>query len=136
MKKAKILAIITVIAIVVAPAALLWSCKDGDGENTLGEGATSFKLEITDKNGKTETYTVKTDEATVGGALIKIGFLPEGSTYVETLNGITADFAVDEGWWKFSVDGKSSDSGVFDVEVKKNAVYSFVYSTGMDGLED
>ena len=43
-----------------------------DGE-TIGEGASEFQLVITDAEGQSIQVTVKTDEATVGDALVNLG---------------------------------------------------------------
>ena len=45
-----------------------------DGE-TIGEGSTEFPLTITDADGASIAVTVKTDEATVGEALVKLGLI-------------------------------------------------------------
>lgn len=140
MKKTRILAFMLII-VLIAASAIIYSCKKDDsgdgGENVLGKGATSFKLEITDNNGESKTFTIKTDEKTVGDALIHedVKLIPAESKdtgYFDTLNGIKADFSVDEGWWKVLVNGEEAQIGVFDIEVEKDATYSFEYTKGFD----
>ena len=127
-KKTKIMAFILTIALIALPAIFLWSCGETEDKATLGSGATSFKLEITGKDGNTETYTVKTDEKTVGEALVKIGFIAEGETYFETLNGVTASYDADKSYWSFYIDGEYASVGAFDAEVKADGVYKFEYT--------
>ena len=134
-KQTRILAVILII-VLIAASAMLYSCEKDEGE-VLGSGKTSFKLEITDNNGKTETFTVKTDEKILGDALIAIDFLTpdtKDAGYFDTLNGVKADWEVDEGWWGFYADGEMVSFGVFDAqaEINKNSVYSFKYEIGFD----
>ena len=134
MKKTKILAFILII-VMIAASAMFIACKKDEGgskdENVLGTGATSFKLEITGLDGETKTFTVKTDEATVGDALIKINYIPANSKdagYFETLNGVKTDYMADGSYWAFYVNGEYwLSGGAFDVNVEKDAVYSFKY---------
>jgi len=132
MKKTRFTALILCIMLIAASAAILWSC--GDDENTLGRGSMSFKLEIIDNNGSTKTYTVKTNEKTVGDALMKVGILIEDG-YIETVDGIKADWDVDEGWWGFYANGEFSMIGVFDLEPEKDAAYLFKYEKGMGEMD-
>jgi hypothetical protein len=133
MKKTRILAF-TLVILLLAGAATLFSCKDKEDENTLGSGKTSFTLKITDKEGEIKNYTVKTDEKTVGDALIKIGYIPAESKdagYFETLNGVSGETDEDGNiwYWSFDVNGEVQMVGVFDVEVKEKDVYGFTYIT-------
>ena len=52
---------------------------------TLGEGAHSFTLEITDADGKTITATINTDEETVGAALLKLNIVQGRGQRVRTV---------------------------------------------------
>ena len=129
MKKTRILAFILFIALIAA-SAMLCSCEKDEGE-VLGSGKTSFKLEITNKAGDTKTYTIKTDEKTLEDALLKVE-LTKDTGLITTLDGITVDQDTDESWWKFLVNGEESYLGVAEVEIEKNAVYSFEYTIGFD----
>ena len=83
---------------------------------TLGEGAHSFTLEITDADGKTITATINTDEETVGAALLKLNIIQGENSdyglYVKTVNGITADYDKDQTYWSFYIDGEYAQTGV------------------------
>ena len=129
MKKTRILAIILFIAIIMTSAMALYSCAD---KNTLGKGATSFKLEITDKDGKTETYTIKTDEKTVGDALkhtdVKLLTADASASGFDTVNGMKADYTADGAYWEFFIDGVSATDSAFNTDVVKDAKYAFKYT--------
>lgn len=94
---------------------------------TLGEGAHSFTLEITDADGKTITATINTDEETVGAALLKLNIVQgedsEYGLYVKTVNGITADYDKDRTYWSFYIDGEYAQTGVDMTAVNDGSTY-------------
>ena len=94
---------------------------------TLGEGAHSFTLEITDADGKTITATIHTDAETVGEALSKLEIVQgedsEFGLYIKTVNGITADYDVDQTYWAFYIDGEYAQTSVDMTAVNDGSVY-------------
>ena len=100
-----------------------------DGK-TYGEGATAFTFAVTDLDGNTVTVTVKTDEETVGAALVALNMV-SGSTseyglMVDTVNGITLDYNKDGKYWAFYINGEYASTGVDSTPVDADATYSFV----------
>lgn len=100
----------------------------------LGDGSTSFKLVITDADGKTSTYTVNTDKKTVGDALLAVemisGTESEYGLMVDTVDGIKADYNKDGAYWAFYIDGEYAQTGVSETDVVAGSEYSFVYTKG------
>ena len=100
-------------------------CKDGD---TIGKGATSFKLEIVPKDASAVNITVKTDESTVGAALLAneiiAGDDSEYGLYVKCVNGVTADFDVDGTYWAFYINGEYAMTGVDSTDIEDGAAYA------------
>ena len=96
---------------------------------TIGSGATSFKLEIVDANKNQVDLTVKTDEATVGAALLKLEVIAGDTTdyglYVKCVNGTVADYDVDQTYWAFYINGEYAMTGVSDTNVEAGATYEF-----------
>ena len=72
-----------------------------------GEGKTTFNFEVTDLEGKTTKFLVKTNKTIVGDALQEVGLIEgeEGAygLYVKTVNGITADWDKDQTYWAFYI---------------------------------
>lgn len=101
----------------------------GQGNNERGTGATVFTFEVTDKDGDTETFTIRTDKKTVGEALLAVGLIAgeEGAygLYVKTVNGITADYDKDGTYWAFYANGAYATSGVDQTAVTAGATYAF-----------
>ena len=93
----------------------------------LGEGAHSFTLEITDADGKTITATIHTDAETVGEALSNLEIVQgedsEFGLYIKTVNGITADYDVDQTYWAFYIDGEYAQTSVDMTAVNDGSVY-------------
>ena len=102
----------------------------GEGEKTvLGEGATVFDFKRTDKDGNTKAFEIHTDEATVGDALLKLelieGEVGEYGLYVKTVDGILADYDVDQTYWAFYINGEYAMTGVDATNVEAGATYEF-----------
>ena len=62
------------------------------------------------------TFTIHTDKETVGAALIEHNLI-EGDAgayglYIKKVNGILADYDVDQSWWGFYKNGEMMMTGV------------------------
>ncbi len=99
-----------------------------DGSD-LGEGNIEFTLTVTDKDGAESSFTVHTDKENVGEALTEIGIIAgeEGDygLYVKTVNGVTADYDVDQTYWAFYINGEYASTGVDSTPVTAGDTYSF-----------
>ena len=114
-------------AVETAPSVL----QDGDA---LGTGKTAFTLVIVDKEGATTTVDVRTDEATVGAALLAhniiAGETSDYGLYVKTVNGITADYDTDKTYWGFYIDGEYAMTGVDATEIVAGTTYTLRVEQG------
>lgn len=133
----KLLSLGLILVLIATMALTFTACKDektpvstapvSDGA-TLGEGATSFALEIVDKEGNKVSATIKTDETTVGDALIALNVIAgeEGDygLYVKTVNNLTLDYDTDGYYWAFYVNGEYAMTGVDATEIDSGAVYA------------
>ncbi|MBQ2252370.1 MAG: DUF4430 domain-containing protein [Clostridia bacterium] len=99
-----------------------------------GEGQKSFSFAVVDGNGKETLYTVKTDQTTVGDALLELGLIEgdesEYGLYVKKVDGIAAAFEVDGTYWAFYVDGEYALSGVDTTEIVEGSSYAFKVEKG------
>ena len=108
---------------------------DGAIENgaTIGTGAKTFTVEVTDADGKVTSFTVKSDEKTVGAALLALNVIAGDESqyglYVKTVNGITADEANQE-WWCLTKGGEAVMTGVDTTPVEDGAAYEFTLTVG------
>ncbi|MBO4988124.1 MAG: DUF4430 domain-containing protein [Lachnospiraceae bacterium] len=97
--------------------------------NVLGEGQTKFAFVVVDKDGNETNFEIHTDKATVGEALLELeliaGETSEYGLYVKTVNGITADYDVDQTYWAFYVNDEYAMSGADTTAIEEGATYSF-----------
>ncbi|MBE6632219.1 MAG: DUF4430 domain-containing protein [Ruminococcaceae bacterium] len=103
--------------------------KTEDSVTELGEGDKSFSFTVTDTEGKKTEFLIKTDEKTVGDALIKLELISgdEGDygLYVKTVNGTTLDYDKDGKYWAFYINGEYGMTGVDLTEIENGASYEF-----------
>ena len=114
-----------------ADKAGIWANAVYTENTTLGEGAKTVTLDVTIED-KTVTFTVKTDADTVGAALLDNGIItgedgPYG-LYIKSVNGVVADYDIDQSYWAFYIDGEYAMSGVDTTEIAEGATYSLVYT--------
>ena len=109
----------------------LWENATYLDDQTLGSGAKTLTVEVTAEE-KTVTFTVKTDKETVGEALLDAGLIEgEMSTYgiyIKKVNGITADFDVDQTYWAFYINGEPSMNGADQTPIEEGAIYRLAHA--------
>lgn len=135
----KIFSLLLCMMLIVAMAVCTTGCKEKGSETTtsettpevtvLGEGQKEFDFTVVDKEGKETEFEIHTDKETVGDALLEQKLIEgeEGDygLYVTTVNGITADFEVDQTYWAFYINGEYAQSGVDTTKIIVGDSYSF-----------
>ncbi len=100
---------------------------DPDGPIVIGEGETSFALTVTDLDGLSATFEIRTNKTTVGEALLEHGVIEgeEGpyGLYVTAVNCVTLDYDTDGAYWAFYVNGEYATSGVDATPIETGASY-------------
>lgn len=95
--------------------------NDGNTPALRGEGKTAFFLTVTDLDGTQTKFEVRTDEETLADALTKVGLVSgedsQYGLYIKVVNGITADYDVDQTYWSLLVNGEVSSVGASSVTV-------------------
>lgn len=95
----------------------------------LGEGDTEFLFTVVDKDGSETRFEIHTDKEIVGEALTELGLIAgeesEYGLYVETVNGITADYDTDGVYWAFYINDEYALSGVDSTAITEGDVYAF-----------
>lgn len=132
--KNKLFASVLCMVLIVAMALSMTACtnnnasEDANAEQVQAVSK-SFTFEVVDKDGNIETFDITTDKVTVGEALLAEGLIvgEEGQygLYVTEVNGIVADYNVDQTYWAFYVDGAYANSGVDTTDVVDGSTYSF-----------
>jgi len=109
----------------------LWKDATYQENASFGNGKTTVEVEVKAAD-KSVTFTVKTDKATLGDALIEHG-LVEGDQgdyglYIKKVNGITADYDVDQSYWGLYKNGEALMTGADSTEIKDGEHYELVYT--------
>lgn len=109
----------------------LWADADYVEDTTFGSGAKTVVVEV--KVGEESvTFTIKTDKTILGEALIEHNLIAgeEGpyGLYIKQVNGITADYDIDQSYWGFYKNGEYMMSGVDTTEISDGEHYELVYS--------
>ena len=109
----------------------LWDSATYQDDAELGEGGKTLIVEVLAEDKKI-TFTIHTDEDTVGEALLEHGLLEgeEGpyGLYVKKVNGILADFDKNQSYWAFYINGEYAMTGVDGTEIEEGAIYKLAYT--------
>ncbi len=102
-------------------------------DKEIGEGSKTITV-IVEAQGKSVTFTIHTDKNTVGDALSEYGLLEgeEGpyGLYVKKVNGILADYDVDQTYWAFYINDDYAMTGVDVTDLIDGGVYKLVLEKG------
>lgn len=95
-------------------------------DTELGEGAKTLVVEVK-ADDRQVTFTIHTDKTTVGEAMQEHGLL-EGEVgdyglYVKKVNGILADYDVDQTYWGFYINGEYAMTGVDSTNIEEGVTY-------------
>ena len=91
----------------------------------------SVTVLVVDKDGNTETFNLKTNKTSLADALVEEGIIEYASDgFYTTVNGITADFSKDGGWWCVTKDGKMTTKGMNDLKLADGDKYEITYTIG------
>ena len=95
---------------------------------TVGEGKTAFTVEVVQMDGTSIKFTVNTDKATVGEALLDLGIVAGDTTeyglYIKTVNGVTLDYDADGAYWAFYINGEYASTGVDSTNIEAGVTYT------------
>jgi hypothetical protein len=96
--------------------------------SVIGEGTKELYLEVVYADGKADYFLVKNDAENVGDALVAAGIVEgedsEYGLYIKTVNGVTADYNVDQSYWAFYINGEYAQAGVSDTAIEEGAIYT------------
>ena len=128
-KKQKILISIGAALLVVAAvvAMLLWKGFSADPV----EGSKVIVFEVVQKDGSSEEFDIATYAEYLADALVEEGLVEYAADGLyTTIDGITADWSVDESWWCISKDGVSLNVGMNQQPIADGEHYEATYTIG------
>lgn len=104
------------------------SVSDIPPATVVGEGDTTFPLTVVFPDGKTAAYEVRTDEETVGAALLACELIAgdesEYGLYIKTVAGTTLDYDADGMYWAFYENDAYAAAGVDTTAIVEGTTYS------------
>lgn len=98
------------------------------------EGAKSITIEVVDNNANSTVYDVHTDAEYLRQAMEEADGLEFSGTegeyglMVETVNGVTADWNVDQSYWSFWVNGNYCEYGIDMQPVADGDAFQIIYT--------
>lgn len=109
----------------------LWEKATYTKDTTFGNGATTVMVEVKVEE-QSVTFTIKTDKTTLGEALMEHGLIAgdvgQFGLYVKVVNGITADYDIDQSYWAFTKNGEMMMTGVDMTNIADGEHYELVYT--------
>ena len=109
----------------------VWENATYREDKEFGEGSKTVVVEVA-AEGQTVTFTVKTDKTTVGEALLEHGLIAgeEGpyGLYVKVVNGMTADYDIDQSYWSFYIGGEYAMTGIEKTDITEGTTYKLEYT--------
>lgn len=125
----KTLSFIGCVLLITAMALYFTGCTSKAEPNSSSAASATFRLVVTDPEGKETSFDISTDKETVGEALLEKGLISgedsEFGLFVTTVNGITLDWEKDQKYWAFYIDGEYAATGVDATPITQGATYSF-----------
>ena len=107
----------------------LWENATYLASTELGEGAKTVRVQVV-AGGQSITFTINTDAETLGDALLAHDLIggEQGAygLYVKTVNGILADYDVDQTYWAFYKNGEMMMTGVDGAEISDGEHYELI----------
>lgn len=138
-KLTKIIAAMLLLTVVLCFAACekepvpadIWDSAIYTEDVTLGEGGTTLTVGVKIED-KTVTFTLNTDAETVGAAMLENGLIAgemgDYGMYIKVVNGVTADYDIDQSYWAFWINGEYAMSGVDTTPIVAGEDYLLEYT--------
>ncbi len=127
----KTLALILALVMSLTLVACGGNADSGKDANVKGK---AFTVVVTDLEGNETKFEYTSDAATVGEALLAEGLIQgdagEYGLYINTVNGITANWDNDQTYWAFYIDGEYAMTGVDATEITEGATYGLTLTKG------
>ena len=109
----------------------IWQDATYVKDTELGEGSKTLTVKV-EVEENSVTFIIHTDAETVGEALLALGLIAgeesQYGLYIKQVNGMTADYDVDQTYWAFYINGEYAMTGADTTPISEGEVYSLVRS--------
>ena len=124
----KILLALTALCLTMALMLGIWQTTKPVGTNDLK----AITVEVCHKDSTTSTFPYETREEYLGPLLLESGLISgtmgEYGLFVDTVDGETADYAADGGWWQLTCNEEPAQTGADQVVLEDGTVYCWIYT--------
>lgn len=91
-------------------------------------------VEVIHKDKTEMVFEYQTKHEYLGELLLETGLIAgttgEYGLFVETVDGETADYSVDQGWWQLSCNGERAQTGADSMVLHDGDRYTWTYTVG------
>lgn len=105
----------------------IWADATYTADTTLGEGATVLTVVVSAED-TSVTFTINTDKETVGAALLEHDLIEGADGMYTVVNGMTADYNVDQTYWAFYENDAYANQGMDTTTINPEVTYKLVQS--------
>jgi len=109
------------------------AAREVEAQN-IGHWDTTFRFEVIDLDDNALAWYVSTNKNIVGDALLYVGLIAGDvgafGLFVTEVNGVAANFAANNTWWAFFIDGEMAMTGVDVTNIEQGRTYAFVLTSG------
>ena len=96
--------------------------------------ALSFKVIVTDLEGNETAFEYTSSADSVGEALVAeglvVGHQASYGLYIDSVNGITADWDNEQTYWAFYINGEYATAGISDTPITADTTYGLTLTKG------
>ena len=126
-KKTKISVVLAaVLVLLIAAGGFLWVKIRPEAV----DGAKSITFTVVYKDSTQDVFEINTDEEYLANALVNEGIITyDASGLYTTINGVTANYNIDGGWWCIKSGGEMASFGLNELPITDGGEYEAVYTT-------
>ena len=105
-----------------------------ESSSSESEAAIALTIDVVDADGNTETFNINTSADNLGDALLEANLVEgdngEYGLYIKFVNGIRADYDLDNAYWALYSNGEMLMSGASSTPIADGEHYELVYTAG------
>lgn len=125
-KRINLKPIIAVIMIIAISLTALAGCGA-----QVQEGEKDISVSIVYKDGTSKELDINTDAEYLADALVEEGIIEYADDgFYTTVDGVTADYSVDSGWWCVTKDGVMTNDGLNTLVIADGDKFEITYTIG------
>ena len=129
MKNKKLLVALIAFVAVIALVAGIWFATRPEAPETPDTDTLKFTVIVVHADGAEKTFNYETEGGNLGPVLVEKGLVEaaDGGLYT-TVDGVTADWNVDQSYWAFYIGEEMAMYGLDDAVIHDGDVFKLVYT--------